>query len=320
MALFKTRIRGPGPNNSTAFLIFEASVPVSESRQASYTGFDIVHAPTSIQTYKNTSARKFEVTGKLVSRTVSEAQANSYYLDLARSWLLPDFGKTGATPPILKFWAYGNKNIEGLQTILLSYNWTFPDEVDYIVGASQPMPVIGQLTMSLEEVYSPEQISAGAWRLNVAPSGHFAGGNAGPSSSGFGNLGLPGKLQALGLPDLTPSGILGTVGSQIQSSLPPTLAGVIAGKLTRSLGGAIVNSPQVKAVINGVPTFARNIFVTGANAAVGDLGRAATGLVSTATRPAPVAGSSLFLNPLSPENIVKFDPPLILGGGDQDSY
>jgi len=186
MSSYKIKIKGPGGQ-----IVFEASSPLNESRNANYEGFNIVHLPTSIIAYRNTDGRKWGIQGKLVSRTPLEAQANAGYLDLARKWLLPDFGFTGATPPILKIYAFRHNNIHGRQCVLRSYGWNFPDEVDYIWQAGQAMPIIGQLSLELDEVYSASQVTGGAWRLSASGGGAFKGGG-GPGISGafwtdFGN-------------------------------------------------------------------------------------------------------------------------------------
>lgn len=279
---FKVRLTGPEGR-----IVFEASSPVSEQRQAVYSGFDIVHLPTNIHSYKNTSSRKWTITGSLVSRTKSEAQANGRYLDLARNWVLPDFGGSGATPPILRFFAYGNNNIKNRKAVLTSYDWNFPNDVDYIYTSTQPMPVIGTITLSLEEVYSAEEITNQAWKLSIPDGGKFQPGENGSSTS-FTDITVPGALmQQLGRANIQPSTVFSTVSNRLQKGVTPTLAGVIAGQLTRSLGAKIVNSSQVQAVFNGVPAAARNVFVAGANAAVSDLGRIASERVSQATTPKP---------------------------------
>lgn len=295
---YKVRIEGQGGS-----VVFEASSPLAESRNAMYTGFDIVHLPSNIHAYKNTTSRKWSVSGKLVSRTTGEADANVRNLDLIRRWLLPDFGNSGATPPICKLYAYGNKNINGRKVVIVSYDWTFNDEVDYIHAADQPMPVIGQLTVNMEEVYSAAEITSRAWALELSPSGEFVGGESGESSS-LSDLTTPGGLmQKLG----RASGKLGgiqTVANALQNNDKPTLAGAIAGQLTRQLGSKIINSPQVQAIASKMPTFARNIFVAGANGVQQDLGRIASQRVSAATQPRP---------PQDPFSAAPLTPPTIIG-------
>jgi len=160
---YKVRIKGPDGE-----VAFEASSPVSESRTANYEGYNIVHMPVDLLAYRSTSSRRFSIVGKLVSRTAAEANANGEYLNMIRSWLLPDFGRTGATPPTVRLFAYGNKNINGVKCVIRSYGFTFPDDVDYIYKdtshttggvVSSPMPVIGILQIDLDEIYSAEEIS-----------------------------------------------------------------------------------------------------------------------------------------------------------------
>ena len=168
---YKVILKGPG---GTA--IFQASPTVSESRQANYDGYNITHLPADMYAYRNTSGRRFSIQAKLVSRTVAEAKANARYFDLVRSWLLPDFGGTGATPPILKFSAFNNLNIKNLQVVLKSYNFSFPEEVDYIYGDNMsPMPIISTLGIEVDEIYSAEEIVDRKWKLRQSKGGFFEG-------------------------------------------------------------------------------------------------------------------------------------------------
>jgi len=170
---------------------FEASTPITESRTANYDGMSIVHLPTDILTYKNTSSRHFNITGKLVSRNSGEAAANSRYVDLIRSWVLPDFGSSGATPPIVKLSAFYNTNIFNLTCVIKNYSIVWPDDVDWIFDEADPangksaMPVITTISMELEESYSAAEITKKAWKIKpynkkglTAPGGSFKYGGA----------------------------------------------------------------------------------------------------------------------------------------------
>jgi hypothetical protein len=284
------KVRITGPNGS---IIFEASSNLSESRSATYSNFDIIHMPSTLHSYKNTASRKWTIGGKLISRTASEAAKNVRNLDLARSWLLPDFGTSGATPPILKIYAYNNKNLSGRQVILVAYDWTFTEEVDYITTAGQPMPVIGQLNLTLDEIYSAEQITAGAWKINLSNDVNVDSLGGGFEASSTTDTLIPGGLmQQLGSPNIQlPAGVQ-TIANKLQDkaqSLTPNILGSIAGTLTRTLGSNLLNSPQVQAVVGKIPGFAQNVFVAGARALVGDLSKAATIRVTEATVPKPPA-------------------------------
>lgn len=175
---FKVRIKGPGPSGELESVYLQASPLLSEAGSAMYEGYAITHLPSEILAYKFSSSRKFQIQGRLVSRNKNEAQQNAKYLDLIRSWRQPGFGTTGATPPVVYLYGYNNNNIYGVQCVIKSYSFGFPDDVDFIYDSSVPMPVIGQLTIELDEAYSAEQITAGAWKVDIAEDGSFEDGES----------------------------------------------------------------------------------------------------------------------------------------------
>jgi hypothetical protein len=275
---YKIRLSGPGGD-----VVFEASAPLSESRQAGYEGYGIIHLPTALVSYKQTSSRTFAITGKLISRTTDEATQNARNLDLIRRWILPDFGGTGATPPILTIYGYRNDNIDGRRVVLRQYGWNFPEEVDYIFTGEQPMPIIGQLDVTVEEVYSAAEVTAGAWRLSLGGEGEFSK-SQNESSSSFELTGNGyGRTDPLRTSLPSASNI-----TSVMSALgggKVTVPGVIAGTIARTLGTAALNSPAVRAITNSLPPVLKNIFVSGANVAVSEVGKTVTKSVSTVTQP-----------------------------------
>jgi hypothetical protein len=277
---YKVRITGPGGK-----VTFEASAPLAESRQANYDGYNIIHLPTSLVAYRNTDGRRFSIAGKLVSRTPDEAAQNILHLDLIRSWILPDFGSTGATPPILRIFGYNNFNLDNRQVVLRSYSWNFPEDVDYIWEGGEAMPVIGILQVDLEEVYSAEQVTAGAWKIDVGGGGSFAGGSSGNSSSTSQDFAAS-ALHAQGAGIFAPGSVT-SIASAIENGVKPTVPGMILGALTRNLGGKILSNPKVQEVVRGLPPVVGNIFVAGGNVLIGQAGKTVSDTVSRATTPAP---------------------------------
>lgn len=277
---FKVSIQGPDGK-----VTFQASAPVSETRNASYDPYNIIHLPTSINAYRSTSSRKLSIQGKLVSRNANEGGANAKYLNLVRGWLLPDFGGTGATPPIVFLSAYENDNITNLPCIIISYTWNFPDDVDYI-NSVPAMPVIGMLNIELEEIYSPEQVTAGVWKIKQTASGSFAndpspGDSLKPSIGGA----LKGGLALGGLG----SGVLGDFRNKIMSagsllgsvSTLGAIGGALAGKallgnnagaalgrvIGGNLGGIVQSSPILRDIKTTAGVLNNNVFVNGISAA-----------------------------------------------------
>ena len=275
---FKVRLVGPGGE-----VVFEASAPMSESRNADYGNYDIVHMPTSLLSYRKTSHRTWTIAGKLVSRTSDEADVNARNLDLIRMWLLPDFGGTGATPPILTLYGYRNKNVNGRRVVLRSYDWNFPEEVDFVFTGKQPMPVIGNLNVAVDEVYSAAEITAGAWKIKPDESSEFKKEPITDESSYAYEISVGnGRTDPLKTKIPSPNNI-----SSVMSALgggKPTIPGVLAGTLARTLGSRALNSPAVRAITGNLPPVLRNLLVSGGNVAIDQVGKTVTGTVSGVTQ------------------------------------
>ena len=264
MKNFKTKLVGPDGT-----ITFDASISLPESRSAVYDQYALVHMPVDLYAYKNTTSRTFGIRSKLVSRNSKEANKNIRYLDMVRRWILPSFGKDGAPPPILRLTSYDNGNIgggkdgEGLTCIMKSYNWEFPEDVDYIFagnGLDSPMPIIGHLNIDLTEIYSANDILAGKWNIKLNGAGN-------PSTNAI-NEDSRSKIYKFNSSSQSPSFIGGTsniteVFNQIPSIAKNIFVGgvgnKIAGELTRAgrnIGITIPNSGQAGArlsntIING---------------------------------------------------------------------
>lgn len=266
MSDFKVRIVG---GDGAGLVRFEASSIVSENRTANYEGFNIIHLPTSLWAYRNTNGRHFSINGKLVSRTPSEARANAGYLTTVRRWMLPDFGDSGAPPPIVFLSAYNNRQINSVPCVVLSYSWSFPEEVDYIYGTPEPMPVIGTLNIDLEEAYSAEQITAGAWKMKQSPlGGNFTEfGERGNSSTGGSGASLGGPKGSL-LPPFGPGfkGIASSFNGFPSLGGALTLSPGIIAKFPTMAGsiiGAATNSPLLSTVAQEAVGLLNNRFISG---------------------------------------------------------
>lgn len=254
---YKVTIQGPD-----GVIVFEASSPISESRTANYDGYNIVHLPTDLYSYRNTSGRKFGINGKLVSRTDGEAEVNAYILNCIRRWILPDFGNSGATPPILKLSAYRNNNIKDLNCIIRSYAWDFVDDVDYVWTVKEPMPVIGVLRMELDEIYSAADITNKKWKINtdqdVAPKSVKVTGSGSigvsTSTSVYYNFGYKDKYKfpgvATGLPGGLPS--IGSILNSAMSAVNKAAGGMIPsmGDVNSAIGANPVNTSAIEAAAN----------------------------------------------------------------------
>jgi hypothetical protein len=152
-------------------IVFNVSPSIDESRSANYEHISPVHHPGTIQVYKNSESRQFNIAVKLISRTSAEASQNIKYINLIRSWVMPYYGqgtansserqRLGGPPDILLFDVYGDQNISGVPVVLTSYHWVYPDQVDYIPTLNGiPFPTIMDISLSIIESYSPEQFTS----------------------------------------------------------------------------------------------------------------------------------------------------------------
>lgn len=157
---------------------FLANPVISDSRDAVYDSISVSHHPGEMLKYKTTNSRSWNLNGiKLVSRTAAEATENLKKLNMIRSWVMPYYGQGtaesfdlmfGAPPPVLMFSAYGPSNIDQHPVVLLNYNFTYPNDVDYIeceadlnsgIESGTPFPVLCEISLTLKESFSPAQYS-----------------------------------------------------------------------------------------------------------------------------------------------------------------
>lgn len=143
---------------------------ISETLSATYDEVTLPHHPGGIVKYLRTSTRTWGVNNvTLISRNSTEATANQKLLNLLRSWTMPFYGygtektnpnELGAPPEVLKFTAYGDKNIGPVNVVLESLSFEWPNDCDYLhTSDGQPFPVLLHLTLSLKEAWSPKEVS-----------------------------------------------------------------------------------------------------------------------------------------------------------------
>lgn len=75
-------------------VVFEVTPTFSESRNVNYSPVEPVHMPGSIQMYRSTASRVFEIGAQLISRNAVDAERNMRYLQTLRGWTMPYFGET----------------------------------------------------------------------------------------------------------------------------------------------------------------------------------------------------------------------------------
>jgi hypothetical protein len=150
-------------------ITFEVMPNISETQSAEYDSISPLHHPGEMQKYKTTRGRAWSLEARLISRTIEEATTNLAYINLLRSWVMPFYGKgtqktlpkmLGSPPPIITLSGYGDTMIGPVACVLETYNWRWPNDVDYIkTETGLPFPVIVDVSLSLKESWSPDEFS-----------------------------------------------------------------------------------------------------------------------------------------------------------------
>lgn len=185
--------------NPSDKIFFKVTPTVDETRSANYDSFSPPQHPGGMQIYKSTTPRTINVNGKFISRTYEEATETLRMLNVIRAWTMPYYGTgtaesfnakgkgnlLGLPPDVLIFSAYGSGNLENIPVVLQTYNWTYPEDIDYVYGAAPwkvderpsvmevtpsfmtlsgddlvPVPRIIDVTLTFTETYSPDEFSS----------------------------------------------------------------------------------------------------------------------------------------------------------------
>lgn len=152
---------------SGQMVIFKVTPDLEESGQAIYTEINEGRMAATLLVYMGSPSRTFNISAKLVSRTVAEATQNFKYKSLLQAWRMPvnnDAGggivgdDKGATPRIVRLYGYGDMFMR-IPTIVRSVNFTFPSDVDYISdSAGNMLPIVWPVNISLQEAHTMEDV------------------------------------------------------------------------------------------------------------------------------------------------------------------
>jgi len=156
--------------DGTNTIVFKVMPTIDETQNANYEDFTPIHHPGAIHKYTRTGPRSWSLRAKFISRNSDEAEQNIQHLNLIRSWVMPEYGlrtavyseNVGAPPPVLTLSGYGPRMIGPVKCVLQSFNWTFPDGVDYIptIQSREPFPVMLDISIVLLESWAPAEFSS----------------------------------------------------------------------------------------------------------------------------------------------------------------
>jgi hypothetical protein len=141
-------------------VVFHATPQVQESGTADWVEQTYVRQPASIMWYRGSPSRNFTITAKFISRTKKEANRTFRYVNLLRSWRMPEFN--GAEPQVLHLFGYG-QTFRGIPVVIRSLNIDYNDDVDYIKTdmkdvaggkGDSDVPIVLPVSLTLQEIHS----------------------------------------------------------------------------------------------------------------------------------------------------------------------
>lgn len=190
------------PLSLTNGVEFPLTPTIQMSHQTSYGQYDVAGSIYQQQYYMNTPNPQISVTAMFASNSASEALYTAAALHFFKACTKSDFGASnpstaGTPPPILKFNAYGVVHARNVPCVLRSFNYTLPEDTDYVdTGADGPDTSDFAFTSDMESNSVPSLLLVS---LELAPQltpstvkdefdiRKFANGNAlkGGNSGGF---------------------------------------------------------------------------------------------------------------------------------------
>lgn len=154
----------------SAGLIFPYTPKISFSHSVNYEQTDIIHSNISINHYKNTPSPTIDIEAPFTASTEDMAKHMLGAIWFLRSCTKCDFGEqanfgnensSGVPPPILYLHGW-NDVIQAVPVILKGFNYTYPDDVEYVLIKVQCgnkvleewLPISTSLSLKLEVQYN----------------------------------------------------------------------------------------------------------------------------------------------------------------------
>lgn len=147
---------------NTGVVVFFVQPNISESGTAQYTEIGDIRQPASLLIYMGSPSRTFSIDATFVSRTQAEAEQNLRYVNILRSWRMPE-GTSGdgelavKSPSRLFLWGLNNQ-FKGISVRMTDLNITLNDETDYITTPKGAVPIVWNVSITLKEARSMREL------------------------------------------------------------------------------------------------------------------------------------------------------------------
>lgn len=137
------------PLQSDEGVVFPYTPTIMMSHSANYGTYDIPGSNYQQNYYINSNNPTVSVTAMFSSNTLEEAKYTAAAIQFFKMASKSEHGiragaRAGTPPPILKFNAYGVAHAKNIPCVLRSFNYTLPEDTDYVTFDD---PVSGKISM-----------------------------------------------------------------------------------------------------------------------------------------------------------------------------
>jgi len=161
----RARLSGP-----PGVIEFPVTPTVSTAGSASYSEYDVTHTNYSFPAYQKSTIDDISVDAIFYSDTIALAEQTLDAIRFVRAAIKMDFNGSGAPPPVLRFSYLGQDIFSDVPCVMVSYNISFQNDVDYVEVGANWLPMELTITTTLRPVYSPQK-QASEWNWGGFASG-----------------------------------------------------------------------------------------------------------------------------------------------------
>lgn len=153
------------PIVETNGLIFPLTPQIRIGHKAGYEQTSPVHTNYEFINYKASSIETININAQFFVEDYHDGVhwvAAKHYLDSVTKMFYGESEFTGAPPPVVKLYGYGDHVFNGTPVVITGYSVDLPNEVDYveipIPGNYAYVPVVSTFSIQLQVLYSRESI------------------------------------------------------------------------------------------------------------------------------------------------------------------
>ena len=150
---------------ATNGVIFPYTPTIQFSHSANYGTYDTTHSVYQTKYWINTPNPSIQVTAQFTAQTADDAEYSAAALHFFKACTKGDFGENasnpGLPPPVLKFSGYGDLHAKNVPVIIGSFNYTLPEDIDYVETQNATIPAMFIVSLDLIVQHAPVNVRRG---------------------------------------------------------------------------------------------------------------------------------------------------------------